>query len=131
MPTKNVQMNSDEEVLKDFKEDFLEECNPPLMVKNQKTGDYLCTSCGIMPEPIADYWIEKLRSALSQARKDADEKARKNEREKCGREIVKKVVEVKDKYKNWTASSDYNSGGRDASKEIEKIVSSITRLNEK
>lgn len=123
MPTKNVQMNSDEEVLKDFKEDFLEECNPPLMVKNQKTGDYLCISCGIMPEPIADYWIEKLRSALSKARKD--------EREKCGREIVKKVVEVKDKYKNWTASSDYNSGGRDASKEIEKIVFSITGLNEK
>lgn len=92
MPTKNVQMNSDEEILKEFDRTF----------QQDKTGEKVANWLFAVPAYLypkenqlamyvkiatPDDVKTFLRSALSQARKD--------EREKCGKEIV----EALEKYK--------------------------------
>lgn len=115
MPTKNLQMNSDEEVVNILK---------PLLVA---VYDVEQTKPQVIK--VIDETISKIRTALSQARKD--------EREKCGREIDEAIDKV-DKLDHYCKCEDgthlisFTIENYDGLRMlIKEIVSSLTGLNEK
>lgn len=120
---------TDEEILKEFEKQFIEivglETDPngcPNMYLIRDQDDVI--QHGIDFDEEREKLKDWLRSALSQARKDADEKARKDEREKCGREIVEAIIEQAEPYdkSKWHNHLSINT--------VNEIVSSLTGLNE-
>lgn len=118
MPAKNVQMNSDEEVLEEFDERY----------QMSETSWSFDTVNEIWEDDVNEI-KNFLRSALSQARKD--------ERKKCGREIVAEVEKMKVDCEPTGYEMPEDAGlaadqsRNEAVEQAQSIVSSLTGLNEK